>query len=442
MVVWVVSLPASPRCYLNKKGFGTFAMKYSPAAAKATLGSKRNMFLTSAFSALLLLGAPVLGAKSYVYVESNIGTSGLNSIMAFESNNGQLTPLPNSPFLTGGTGVFDTSLKLGPFDSDHEIIFNRDGTLLFAVNSGSNTIAVFNVRNNGQLGAVPGSPFPSRGTNPVALSLHNDILLVVNQDGDPNQNSSTHLPNYATLRVLSSGRLIPTYADPLEVAYGTYPSDVSVLPFGNQQGYFSFGHEFLGGLLRSFKVSDDGDIVGSKTLALPESEFEDNNAFHGPLGLYPHPFEPVVYVGYVTANKLGVYEYGKNGNLKFLRTVANSGQGLCWIRSNRVGNRLYTSNTADNSISVYDSTEARFPVEIQHLVLNQPADGLYQIELDSKNQFLYVVGQRAFSNLPPGQGNGLHVLKIGKDGTLSEVANSPTIFQLPLGTRPQGLAIN
>ena len=401
-----------------------------------------HRFLNLSAAALLFLSTPLLAATSYVYVESNIGTTGQNSIMAYASDNGQLTPLPDSPFLTGGKGVFDTSLKLGPFDTDHEIILNRDHTLLFAVNSGSNTIAVFKVKNNGQLAAVPGSPFPCRGTNPVSLGLHNDILVVVNQDGDQNQDSNKHLPNYATLRVLASGQLIPTDAAPFEVAYGTSPVDVSILPYGNERGYFSFGHEFLGGLLRSFGVDDDGEITAGKTLALPESEFEGIDAFHGPLGLFVHPYEQVVYVGFVTANKLGVYEYGKEGNLSFVRTVANSGQGVCWIRTNSNGTRIYTSNTADNSISVYDSTEALHPVEIQHLVLNQPADGLYQIELDAKNQFLYVVGQRAFPALPVGQGNGLHVLKIAKNGTLMEVPNSPIVFTLPAGTRPQGLAIN
>lgn len=390
---------------------------------------------------LLCLAAPLLQAKSYVYVESNVGVAGQNSILAYESNNGQLTPLPNSPFLTGGTGVFDTSLKLGPFDSDHEIILNRDHSLLFAVNSGSNTIAVFRVKNNGQLSAVNGSPFPSRGTNPVALALRNDILVVVNQNEDPNQDLNTRLPNYATLRVLASGRLVPTDAEPMEVAYGSSPVDVTVLPVGNQRGYFSFGHEFLGGLLRSFSMTEDGQMTDASTQGLPGSEFGDVAAFHGPLGLYPHPTEPVVYVGYVTANKLGVYEYGKNGRLRFLRTAANSGQGLCWLRSNQSGTRLYTSNTADNSISVYDSSDPRNPIEIQHLVLHQPVDGLYQIELDSKEQFLYVLGQRAFQALPLGQGNGLHVLKIAKDGTITETPNSPTSFDLPLGTRPQGLAI-
>jgi 6-phosphogluconolactonase (cycloisomerase 2 family) len=96
-----------------------------------------------------------------VYVESNIGTPGGNSILAFRRDSqGELTSLPGSPFPTGGTGVFDTSLQLGPFDSDQNVIANPEHTLLFAVNSGSNTIAVFHIHENGSLSPVEGSPFP------------------------------------------------------------------------------------------------------------------------------------------------------------------------------------------------------------------------------------------------------------------------------------------
>src|SRR5205085_6618926 len=105
-----------------------------------------------------------------VYVESNIGTPGGNSILAFRRDSqGNLTPLPGSPFPTGGTGVFDTSLQLGPFDSDQNIIANPEHSLLFAVNAGSNTIAVYRILSDGTLRPVDGSPFPSGGVNPVSV---------------------------------------------------------------------------------------------------------------------------------------------------------------------------------------------------------------------------------------------------------------------------------
>ena len=129
-----------------------------------------------------------------VYIESNVGDPpGGNSILAFRRDAaGRLALLGGFP--TGGTGVHvppDTTFgnfaeTLGPFDSDQNLILNRAGTRLFAVNSGSDTIAVFNVRRNGVLVPVPGSPFPSGGVKPVSVGLAagENVLVVVNKDYD------------------------------------------------------------------------------------------------------------------------------------------------------------------------------------------------------------------------------------------------------------------
>jgi hypothetical protein len=50
---------------------------------------------------------------------------------------------------------------------------------LFAVNSGSDTIAVFHIQGNGALTPVEGSPFPSGGNDPVSLGLNGNTLFVV-----------------------------------------------------------------------------------------------------------------------------------------------------------------------------------------------------------------------------------------------------------------------
>ena len=84
-------------------------------------------------------------ARNFVYVESNDPAG--NAIFAFARNdaNGSLMPLPGSPFPAGGSGITFTT-ALGPFDSDQEVIVNPQHTLLFAVNGGSDTIAVFNIQ--------------------------------------------------------------------------------------------------------------------------------------------------------------------------------------------------------------------------------------------------------------------------------------------------------
>jgi 6-phosphogluconolactonase (cycloisomerase 2 family) len=75
------------------------------------------------------------------------------------------------------------------------------------------------------------------------------------------------------------------------------------------------------------------------------------------------PRHPLLYVGFVMLNRMGVYRYSRDGGLHFLRTVPNSGQAMCWILANADASRLYTTNTADNSVSVYDAgTNPAVPV--------------------------------------------------------------------------------
>src|SRR5262249_31134584 len=124
------------------------------------------------------------GSEHVVYTETN---DIANAVLAFRRDDeGRLTLLPGAPFLTGGKGVIDPSFKLGPFDTDQNIVIDRDRRLLFAVNSGSNSIAVFHIRpHDGALEPVRGSPFPSGGINPVSIGLRGDQIVIINQDLDP-----------------------------------------------------------------------------------------------------------------------------------------------------------------------------------------------------------------------------------------------------------------
>ena len=138
----------------------------------------KNPLIISVILGLFAIGAEAQAPRGVVYIESNVGdVPGHNSILAFKRDDvGHLTQF--GAFLTGGTGVHpkDISLAnlagtLGPFDSDQNLILNWDGTQLFAVNSGSDSIAVFDVQGDGRLEAVKGSPFASGGVHPVSLGL-------------------------------------------------------------------------------------------------------------------------------------------------------------------------------------------------------------------------------------------------------------------------------
>ncbi len=369
-----------------------------------------------------------------VYVESNVDKAPGNQILAYKRDaSGALTPLKGSPFSTGGAGIAP-SFALGPYDSDQEIITNPDQTLLFATNGGSDSIAVFRFDEDGGLIPVAGSPFPSGGSNPVGLALSGNKLVVVNQDNDPGH-PGRFVPNYATLHVGPSGALRPFRGASVPLDLGSNPTQ-ALIP--NTDSSVVFGCEFLGGVLRSFRLNGRGHLTQVDAQPLPPDEFAASGAPPLPLGLWAHPRRRLLYVGFVTINRLGVYEYDDEGNFAFIRSVPNSGQALCWIRSNKAGTRLYTSNTADSSVSVYDtSKDPSDPIEIQRVVLKGQSNA-YQITLDPAEEFFYVVTQRNAASLP-GSANALHVLKINPDGKLAEVRTSPTILPVPAANRPQGV---
>jgi 6-phosphogluconolactonase (cycloisomerase 2 family) len=383
-----------------------------------------------AIAAVLVGLAGQAQAGDLVYMESNQASG--NSIMAFRRDaSGNLTPIAGSPFPTGGTGISPT-FALGPFDSDQEIVVNPEKTLLFAVNGGSDTIAVFHIKANGGLVPVNGSPFPSGGSNPVSLGLAGNVLVVVNKDQDPGH-PGVALPNYTTFRIHKSGAITPIADSTVTVDLGSSPSQALISP-GNS---LVFGADFMGGILRSLAISPKGRLIPADAQPLPPSEFGSSGAPPFPLGLDVHPTKPYLYVGFVTISRIGVYHTAANGKLRFVRTVEDSGNGVCWLKVNKAGTRLYASNTGDNSISVYDLADPAEPVEIQHLVLKGPGNG-FQIGLDSENKFCFSISQRA-SATEPVEANALHVLKIGDDGKLTEVASSPTALPFTDGTRPQGV---
>jgi 6-phosphogluconolactonase (cycloisomerase 2 family) len=379
---------------------------------------------------------PEFPPTNVVYVESNIGTPGGNSILAFHrEQDGSLTPLPGSPFPTGGTGIVDPSLKLGPFDSDQNVIANPEHTLLFAVNSGSNSIAVFDIHSDGTLSPVGGSPFPSGGQNPVSLGLSDNILVVVNKNEDPRQEISKSLPNYSTFRVTPQGKLIPVPQATVSVAQGVSPSQALTTPSSR----LVFSTDFLGGLLESFVIGNNGRLNRNTPQTLPDAAFASSpGSPRLPLGLALHPLLPILYVGFTPINRIGVYEYNAKGDLTFLNAADDSGTAVCWLTVNREGSRMYASNTADNSISVFDLSNPRAPKEMQHFVLSGSGSS-FQLSLDNDGNFLYVVNQRASDSTPAGQGDLLHVLRVGPDGTVWEVATSPMDLHLPEDTRPQGV---
>ena len=62
--------------------------------------------------------------------------------------------------------------------SEGAIAINKDHTLLFAVNAGSNSVSSFKIKNDGSLELK--YTVSSGGTLPISVCVHDNLLYVVN----------------------------------------------------------------------------------------------------------------------------------------------------------------------------------------------------------------------------------------------------------------------
>ncbi|MCZ6791071.1 MAG: hypothetical protein O7C70_04665 [Candidatus Dadabacteria bacterium] len=448
------------------------------------------------FLILLTTSIAAQTEKSFLYIESNNITDGQNSVIGYERHkDGKLKPLPGSPFLTKGSGINNsTNGKLGPNDIDTPIILSADGKLLFAVNGHTNTITVFNVMDDGSLKHVEGSPFSSHGVGPVSLAISGDVLLVANRNEDPHQLEELQggaLSNYSTFRINDNGDL--SFISKVEIEDGQKPTQVYVshlndkVVFGND---FQVDADFDGdgsvsnlfskeqlvrGQIQVFKLDSDGNLVNSFKTAVPETAKPAPDVPSLPLGIWGHPKKNLLYVGLVTRNELGVFSYNVDdilntqnldqNKLKFIMAVPNSGQDICWIRTNKAGTRLYAvnnlpregTNDTSSTITVFDisGSNAEKPVEIERVGIpmpggtfvnnrnaKQPDSTAFQLDLDPTESLLYVITQRI--DQTPGntskEGNILHTFRVEPSGKL-KVLSSRKLEQdgIHSDSRPQGI---
>ena len=135
------------------------------------------------------LSTPTFGARGpknfhagAVYVLTNQTT---NTVAAFRRDaKGRLTPAGEFP--TGGAGnptPQPPDPATDPLASQGALIISHGNRFLLAVNAGSNEISVLKIRKN-ELEIV--DVVSSGGIRPISLTLHDDLLYVLNEGGTPN----------------------------------------------------------------------------------------------------------------------------------------------------------------------------------------------------------------------------------------------------------------
>ena len=172
----------------------------------------------------LAMFAPVgLHAQEFVYTNNNV--LGANSVSAFSiGSGGTLTPVAGSPFATGGAG------KGAGFFASNWITATVSGTFLYASNCGTNNVSGFSIdATTGTLTPIPGSPFATGGSCFGGAGGFG-ISVATTPNGQFLYAASAGSHNVSAFGIASNGALSPVAGSPF--AAGGTPDGIKVSPDG------------------------------------------------------------------------------------------------------------------------------------------------------------------------------------------------------------------
>jgi 6-phosphogluconolactonase len=346
----------------------------------------------------------------HLYVNDN--TEGVNTIAAFDRHaDGTLTPIPGSPFATGGAG---TGKGIG---SQGALQVSPNGRYLLAVDAGSNQISVLRIRRDGELGNVGGGTVSSDGTEPVSVTIHGDLVYVAN--------AGNGASNYTGFTLNPGGHLRPLAGSTIALPDESGPGDVLF----NGDGTSLVGVRVNTSLTDSFAVGSDGRLT-----AAPASPFAAQGA--GPFGSEFRPTDPSqLFVsnahGGAAAGTVSAFSVASDGTLSSIGSspFPDLQTAPCWVEISHDGRFLFTVNTASNSISRYAIAAGGSLELLGSTPFKTAGAGAFDARLAPDGNTLWTVedGARAVSGFAVDGGN------------LAELSSSPT--PLPSDSAPFGIVV-
>src|SRR5262249_37372945 len=156
---------------------------------------------------------------------------------------GQLTPLPDSPFATGGQGTGSG------LPSQGAIQVSSDGRVVIAVDAGSDQLSVLRIKHDGALQLVPHGGVPSGGGGPGSVTEHDGLVYVAN--------AGTGGSNYTGFTLSPSGRLQALDSSTVPLPDNAQPGDVLFNPTGTNL----VGARVNSSQIDSFSVGPSGRLT-------------------------------------------------------------------------------------------------------------------------------------------------------------------------------------
>lgn len=432
--------------------------------------AKRQMIGILVAAVVLAAPAPALGA-GWVYVESNNPQKGQNSVLALDyGNNGKLNPVDIREFRTRGTGAaYIRDMSVGTLAGDQQVTLSPNHRWLFAVNQGSDTIAVFKVnRRTGALRHVKGSPFDSGGKAPIAAGFNGRHLVVANHGVvapfAPGPGADFGNPNFTSFSVSGKGRLREISSVPA----GPGPTQAAFSPSGRNVFSTSF-YAFAppdNKTIQSLTLSRTGRLAeapGSPT-GFPASMTDGVSLppFLPPgierlaFGIATHPTQPYAYILGPANFKVGIYRYNRAGELTFTGQEDNpGGVAACWIVLTSDGRYAFAANTFTQDISVFRVSNNGSDLTFLRKVPAPSTGTVFNLAIDPSDRYLYVQAGHADPDGPRPQevnpdgtvsatpvsadGNFVEAFRIRPGGNLRSIGT--TALPVPFSSIPMGIQV-
>lgn len=316
--------------------------------------------------------------------------------------NGMLST--SGSFATGGLG---TGISLG---NQGGLVLSEDGSKLLVVNAGSNEISVFKVKPKG---LTLTDKVNSGGIQPVSITIHDDLVYVVNAGGVQLDSpvpglASLGKGNIAGFNLKDNGKLLPI-PNSIKPLSGNSPAEISFSPDGD----VLVVTEKNTNLIDTYIVKDDGLTNG------PMSHTSNGQT---PFG-FAFDNRGNLIVSEASAGALSSYTVYEDGTLKTISgSIVDGHAAPCWVVVTGDGKFAYTNNAHDGTISSYTDNKGKLTILLPIAGRPEASTG-GNIDLALSNKFLYSLNHNTIAGF-----------KINSDGSLTSI----TTVAVPVGA--DGLA--
>ena len=203
----------------------------------------------------------------------------------------------------------------------------RDGRRLFVVNAGDNTVTSFAITRDG---LSRRDVEPSGGIRPVSVTVHDDVVYVLNTGSD--SISGFHINDRGNLTpIANSARALSTTGTGAAEVKFTHDGDALIVT------------EKATNTIDTFEVSDDG-VAGAAT-------------FTASVGVVPYGFDidrrDHVVVSEAATGSVSSYRFDDGALSVTTGALADTQGAPCWLVISTDDRFAYTTNAASGTISSY-----------------------------------------------------------------------------------------